>query len=60
MNDSVCQLKAEVPLQLKRQLFAALALRGERFNGWIIEKMQEFVNQNTLVFHMQGDEPDNR
>jgi hypothetical protein len=37
------QIKADVPLTLKRQVFSRLALRGQFFNCWLREQMEGFV-----------------
>jgi hypothetical protein len=38
--EELIQVKAEVPRMLKRRVFAALALRDERFNHWLRTQME--------------------
>jgi hypothetical protein len=37
------QIKADVPRDLKRRAFAALALREERFNHWLKRQLEELL-----------------
>jgi len=39
------QVKADVPRDLKRRAFAALALREQRFNWWLRTQMEEWLRQ---------------
>ena len=38
--EELIQVKAEFPRMLKRRVFAALALRDERFNHWLRTQME--------------------
>jgi hypothetical protein len=39
------QVKADVPRDLKRRVFSALALRDQRFNRWVAACMEAFLEQ---------------
>jgi hypothetical protein len=39
------QVKADVPRDLKRRAFAALALREEKFNRWLRIQMEEWLQE---------------
>ena len=40
------QVKAEIPRNLKRRAFAALALREERFNRWLTTQLEALVRED--------------
>ena len=39
------QVKAEIPRELKRQVFALFALRDQRFNRWLQTQMETWLQQ---------------
>jgi hypothetical protein len=43
--DVLAQVKADVPLALKRRTFSALALQGKFFNKWLEEQMQRWLDE---------------
>jgi len=45
MTDRV-QVKAEIPRELKRRAFAALALREETFNRWLQRALAAFLQES--------------
>jgi hypothetical protein len=47
MQDHLVQLKASVPRLLKRQAFAVLALREERFNRWLQTQLETLLHDES-------------
>jgi len=43
--NAVAQVKAAIPRELKRRVFAAFALREEKFNRWLRTQMEAYVQQ---------------
>jgi hypothetical protein len=43
--EDVVQVKALIPRRLKRQAFAALALRDEKFNRWLRTQMEALLQR---------------
>ena len=41
----VTQVKADVPHELKCRVFSVLALRDQRFNRWVTDCMEAFLQQ---------------
>jgi hypothetical protein len=41
----VCQIKAEIPVTLRRQVYAKLAMTDEKFTRWLRRKLEEFVDE---------------
>ena len=41
----ITQVKADVPMALKRRTFSALALRGQFFNQWLQQQMQRWLDE---------------
>jgi hypothetical protein len=39
------QVKAEIPRELKRQVFSLFALREEKFNRWLQRQMEIWLQQ---------------
>lgn len=39
------QIRADIPVELKRRTFAVLALRGLPFNRWLQEQMQAWLEE---------------
>jgi hypothetical protein len=43
--DLYVQIRADIPVELKRRTFAVLALRGLPFNRWLQERMEEWLDE---------------
>ena len=41
----LAQVKATIPRELKRRAFAALALREEKFNGWLRRELEALLQE---------------
>jgi hypothetical protein len=41
----LCQIKAEIPVTLRRQVRAKLAMTDQKFARWLRRKLEEFVNE---------------
>jgi hypothetical protein len=48
----VAQVKATIPRDLKRRAFAVLALREEKFNGWLRRELEALL-QDAETFERQ-------
>ncbi len=50
------QVKAEIPRNLKRQVFAKLALRDEKFNRWLRTQMELWLADDDSEERNRTDE----
>ena len=50
------QVKADVPRDLKRRAFAALALREEKFNRWLRTQMETLLQEVEEELQESSDE----
>ena len=44
-REGLVQVKAELPLELKRRVKATLALRGETFTHWLIVRLEAWLKE---------------
>lgn len=45
---TLVQVKAIIPRDLKRRAFAVLALREEKFNGWLQRELEALLQKSEL------------
>jgi hypothetical protein len=49
MPGDLVQVKADIPIALKRKTFAILALKGQTFNSCIRHALEDFVRSNLAL-----------
>jgi hypothetical protein len=50
------QVKAEIPRELKRQAFVALAAREQKFSHWLRTQLESWLQQVAATDKEQSDE----
>jgi hypothetical protein len=54
---ALAQVKATIPRDLKRRAFAVLALREEKFNGWLRRELEALLEETAKVERQGGEIP---
>jgi len=54
-TEDMAQVRAEIPRDLKRRVFAVFALRDEKFNRWLQRELEAFVQESSELAAQRRD-----